>query len=1274
MLEGVQVKGHAGTVLAGRYRLLERVASGGMGTVHRALDESTNRVVAVKLVSTGPGADERAERFRREARILADLTHPAVVGFVDFGTYDDGHYLVMEWLEGLDLAERLRQGVLGTNETLLIARQVAEALSSAHELGIVHRDVKPANVFLVGGGCDQVKVLDFGIALISGLPAGITRTGMTVGTPEYMPPEQARGERSMDARVDLYALACVVFQCLSGQPPFFGPSAAAVIAEVLLAETPRLSSRVAEVPPDLDDLVASMLAKEPQKRPASARVVADALARIQAGLPTTPDAVRPAVSTDERRMATILSVGSASGAAARAAAASAGRHGGAQVAQQHDGYVIVFVGDSAMQAALDAASAARELAESEPALPLALVSGQTSVRHGPDGAFLSRAIELASIAGQIRVDETTRSLIGGALDVQMTAAGLVVRGERQAQPAAGSALIGREREMAALSTTLDAVLTDGASHLVIVTAGPGLGKSRLVRELFERARGAPRPLAILEAKAEELRRGTPYATLGSLVKRALGVAESAPRAEQRLALEQAIAPLASPDDARRVAEFVGAAAGLEPEHPSVELVAARRDPLLMHDQIERATVQLFSLLAARFGGVAVVLDDAHLSDGATLKIVARAHRRLDDAAVFFALFGRPELKEAAPAGLFEAASQWIQLGGLPRRAAERVVAAALGDRASPETIDRIVGHAEGNPLFLQELCAARVDRGVATAAAPPNVLASVEARLLRLDPGARKILRAASVFGEAFWQGGVAALLGPDATESSHLGDWLVHLVDHGLLVPRRQTRFAGQPELGFRHPLLREAAYGMLLPEDRQEGHRRAAAWLSAAGERDSAVLGEHLLAAGAKGEAAGFFLEAARLSLARNDLGHAVRHAERALEAQLDDASRTRAHTILCETFFWRSEQERGSEHGRAALGLTSPGTQPWMDAAAALVRCLARRGDLELIDLAREVVRSARLSPTLWFDPSALPDIVSTALRAGLRALAEDVLAAFGPGLARAEDPVGRAHILTCRSWQAMFDGDYVACIAYDTEVLRCMKEAGDLRQACLARVHVGYDNLILGVYQRAAEELAAAQQEAETHGLDSVEQMAKHNLSLALHRLGESDRALELQRECLAYAIRSHNQLEEGHARHYLGIILFERGELAAAKAELSRVLTHMSTSALRWETLARLAAIALRQGDLEEARYKIDEAVMGIDQLKNSEEGDALVRLVSVQVERAWGDEQKAVELLIAARNRILWRAGRIADPTLRRAFMRALPEHAATLDLAEQLAAAGRAR
>ncbi|HWM86270.1 MAG TPA: serine/threonine-protein kinase, partial [Kofleriaceae bacterium] len=178
-----------GDVLEDRY-LVERVAGkGGAGVVYRGIDRESGTPVAIKAANPESAGDLR---FRREVESLAALPHPAIVTYLGHGTFEDEPYLIMEWLEGEDLGTRLKRAALDLVEAVGIARQVAAALAAAHEKGIVHRDVKPSNVFLVEGQTDRVKLLDFGIARRAGL-ATLTTTGMVVGTPSYMAPEQARG-------------------------------------------------------------------------------------------------------------------------------------------------------------------------------------------------------------------------------------------------------------------------------------------------------------------------------------------------------------------------------------------------------------------------------------------------------------------------------------------------------------------------------------------------------------------------------------------------------------------------------------------------------------------------------------------------------------------------------------------------------------------------------------------------------------------------------------------------------------------------------------------------------------------------------------------------------------------------------------------------------------------------------------------------------------------------------------------------------------------------
>ena len=197
------------TLFAGRFEIERMAGSGGMGAVYCARDLHTEDRVAIKLMHGDAAGAVNAERFIREARLLAELRHPGIVAHVAHGQAADGRrWLAMEWLDGEDLAQRLARGPLAIADAVRLVRRASEALQVAHGVGVVHRDLKPSNLFLVGGRTDQVKLLDFGVARRGAASQAMTGTGLIVGTPEYMAPEQARGEA--DVRSDVYALGAVI--------------------------------------------------------------------------------------------------------------------------------------------------------------------------------------------------------------------------------------------------------------------------------------------------------------------------------------------------------------------------------------------------------------------------------------------------------------------------------------------------------------------------------------------------------------------------------------------------------------------------------------------------------------------------------------------------------------------------------------------------------------------------------------------------------------------------------------------------------------------------------------------------------------------------------------------------------------------------------------------------------------------------------------------------------------------------------------------------------
>ncbi|MFE4262659.1 protein kinase [Streptomyces sp. NPDC056883] len=271
-----------GDQLAGRYRLEQRLGKGGFGEVWRAHDTALDRAVAVKVLLETAMADEAVARFRREATIGARLQHPGITVVHDVGQEEGRLFIVMELLEGEDLRSTLSRvpGGLPVPVALELAAQAAEALAAAHERSVIHRDLKPANLFLMPGG--RVKICDFGIAHSSDATAGWTVTGRIFGSPPYMAPEQWRGER-VDARCDLYALGCVLYALLSGEPPFGEGEVPYVLMRRHIEDLPRsLRETGAVVAPEVERLVRQLLEKDPADRPRSAQAVAAAI-RVLAG-------------------------------------------------------------------------------------------------------------------------------------------------------------------------------------------------------------------------------------------------------------------------------------------------------------------------------------------------------------------------------------------------------------------------------------------------------------------------------------------------------------------------------------------------------------------------------------------------------------------------------------------------------------------------------------------------------------------------------------------------------------------------------------------------------------------------------------------------------------------------------------------------------------------------------------------------------------------------------------------------------------------------------
>ncbi len=263
--------------LADRYRIERELGQGGMATVYLAHDLKHVRKVALKVLRPELAAVIGADRFLVEIKTTANLQHPHILALFDSGAVDGTVFYAMPFVEGETLRDRLtRETQLPIDDALRIATEVADALQYAHERGVIHRDIKPENILLQGG---HALVADFGIALAASTTGGgrMTETGMSLGTPTYMSPEQAMGERAIDARADIYALACVLYEMLVGEAPFTGPTAQAIVARVLTGTAEAPATRRSTVPANVSAAVLTGLQKLPADRFATAAAFADAI-------------------------------------------------------------------------------------------------------------------------------------------------------------------------------------------------------------------------------------------------------------------------------------------------------------------------------------------------------------------------------------------------------------------------------------------------------------------------------------------------------------------------------------------------------------------------------------------------------------------------------------------------------------------------------------------------------------------------------------------------------------------------------------------------------------------------------------------------------------------------------------------------------------------------------------------------------------------------------------------------------------------------------------
>jgi len=724
-----------------------------------------------------------------------------------------------------------------------------------------------------------------------------------------------------------------------------------------------------------------------------------------------------------------------------------------------------------------------------------------------------------------------------------------------------------------------------------------------------------------------------------------------------------------------VSEFLGELIGVPfPDEDSVQLRAARQDAMLVGDQIRRAWEDFLSA-ECEAHPVLLVLEDLHWGDLPSVKLVDAALRHLKEQPFMVLALARPEVQDLFPRLWADRAAVEIGLGELSRRSSEKLIRHVLGDDLPKEQLRDIVQRAAGNAFYLEEILRAIVEgRGDGL---PETVLAMVQSRLEALTAQARWALRAASVFGQVFWRGGVHTLMGGEAG-GVDLAACLTELVDREIIVRRSSTRFVGEDEMLFQHAIIREAAYAMLTDEDRLLGHHLAAQWLERAGEIDGMVLAEHYERATQPKRAGVWFRQAAEQALEGNDFEAAILRAERGIECDsMTDGTQViqtvgDLRLLQAEAHRWRGEQALAFERAELALALLPRHSSKWFLALGELALAAGRVGRRDaLLERAADfggVPSGATRRP---YVVGAARTIV-TLLYGGHRDAAAKLIHELGrlePSFVQG-DPVVAAVIHRVRATEAVAIEDSSAYLAESDAATSSYELAGDLRTACNSRVGSGHALLNLGMYDRALETLTDALETAERLGLPSVVALARHNLGLALARTGHEQDGLLAERTAADEFRMQGDRRLEAASRLYVGLIALttDAPELAANAADEAVELAE-DNQGLRAHALAVRASVALSQGDLPEARRAAGDAEQILEQLGSLEEGDALIRLVHARTLHRDGHLTRARAVIATARDRVETRAKNFSDAAARRSYLENVPENRDTLELAKQLKA-----
>jgi serine/threonine protein kinase/tetratricopeptide (TPR) repeat protein len=1172
---------------------------------------------------------------------------------------------------------------MSLRDVLALVRRVASSLAEFHRQGIVHRDLKPANIQLPGGQLHKAKIIDFGTARAGGGDSSLTATGMIVGTPSYLAPEQARAERRLTPAVDVWALGCVAYECLVGEPPIRGRNFGDLLARIVAGEVPPVTERRPDVSEALAKFVHRLLAGDPAQRLADGSAVLEALAVVEqemglgGALSLAPqrgddDVVLTAA---ERRVHAVLVARLDEGGPSADDVALRWSALGPVTAFAGDCAVVCVVGGrSPGDQAVVAARAALALRAAFPAIRTGLALARVDAHDDVDDDLVARVLDALDDVddGSVVVDDDVTGLLDTRFLVAPGPHGalLTCARERDAprtllgRPALW---VGRRRELTNLQLLLEDALEEPAARAVVVTGPAGIGKSRLKSEFLRLVETAGRSIEVLHGRGESIGAGSPFSLLGTALRHSAGILDGEPEDRRRAKLVDRVRRTLAADRALPVASLLGEMVGVSFDDDDNEaLRAARRDPLLLNESMRAAWEEWIAAECAR-RPVVLVLDDLHWGDLPSVKYVDAALRRLDAAPFFVLALARPEVSRVFPSLWAGRRVQDLRVDALSTRAAGELVRHVLVD-VDDAVVDDLVRRSAGNAFFLEELI--RAARAKASTL-PETVLAMVQARLDAFGVEARRVLRAASVFGEEFWAGGVSALLGGGGAFA--VDEWLNELVQREVIDERRVARLPGEREFKFRHALVRDAAYAMLTVDDRVQGHRLAAHWLEDVGENDALLLGEHFQRGGESKHAVRYLARAAQQAFEGGDLQAARVRAEQALQAGADGSQRGALRALQANAAYWQSDYAAARVHGEEAIAVCAPGTRDWFSAVGTTIVACARLGDRAGLDrwfavaTGAEARNDAGAAQLIALARGTFQLVFHGRFADADRALARIVkLAAEATDV----DALTRAQVHHVQGARAAYVGDVSTFLTHLQSAVEQFAAAGDIRNVALEKTTVAWCHAELGDFAEAERLCRDSLAWSEARQLQQASTYARVNLGFILtFSPGCEDEARTLleraESECAAVG----NRRLQGWACGHLSTWAHRAGDLAASAKHAAQAIDLLSTTpGLQAWALACHARAILPAGRSDAAviAVALDEArraVAMLESLGGLLQGESLPRVVLAAVLEATGDVDAAHEQRRLARVDLLRRADRLARPDWRARFV-VIPEHAEILSVA----------